>query len=336
MALPTSLSTQLAGNPRTWLVTGAAGFIGSNIVEALLGSGQTVVGLDNFETGKQANLQAVKAADPDAYDSHFKMIEGDILDLETCRDAAAGCDIILHQAALGSVPQSIEFPARYHAVNVTGFVNMLEAARTHDIRRIVYASSSAVYGDDPAPEKLEEQIGRALSPYAVTKRTDELYAIAYADNYALEAVGLRYFNIFGKRQDPNGSYAAVIPKWIDAMKQGDEVRINGDGETTRDFCHVDNVVQANVLAATRSDIDPGAVFNVGAGKRTSLNELFETIRDALAATGHSYDREPVHGEFRAGDIRHSLADIGRARSALGFSPDVDLATGLADSIPYYG
>ena len=329
--LPPPIAQRLKAEPRRWLVTGAAGFIGSNLVEALLGAGQEVVGFDNYSTGHRANVEAAAAGRSGA----FRMIEADIGDREACAEAVTGCDIVLHQAALGSVPRSLAEPLATHDSNVTGFVNVIEAARTAEVERFVYAASSSTYGDHPDLPKVEERIGNPLSPYAVTKLIDELYAAVYARSFGFKATGLRYFNVFGPRQDPEGAYAAVIPKWIAAMVRDDPVTINGDGETSRDFCYVANAVQANILAALAPDDVQGEVFNVAFGGRTSLNQLFAMIRDGLAEHQVHYRREPVRADFRAGDVRHSQADIGKARRLLGYAPTYDVGEGLKQALPYY-
>ena len=330
MHLPKTLLQRLVDRPRRWLVTGAAGFIGSNIVEALLAAGQEVVGLDNYATGHRANITAAAGSNP-----RFRMIEGDIRNREDCAQAVAGCETVLHQAALGSVPRSIEEPLASHDSNVTGFLNVLEAARQAGVGRFVYAASSSTYGDHEALPKVEENIGNPLSPYAATKLIDEIYAEVYARSYGYRATGLRYFNVFGPRQDPEGAYAAVIPKWVAAMLRDEPVTINGDGETSRDFCFVANAVQANILAALAPDEVQGEVFNVAYGGRTSLNELFGFIRGGLAELQVHYDREPVYAGFRTGDVRHSQADIGKAKRMLGYEPTHDVAEGLAEALPYY-
>ena len=313
---------RLRAQPRTWLVTGVAGFIGSHLLETLLGLGQQVVGLDNFVTGHAHNLDQVRAAVGDAAWARFRLIEGDIRDYETCAAAVAGVDYVLHHAALASVPESIENPRLYHDVNVTGFVNVLEAARSAGVARFVYASSSAVYGDEQRMPAVEDRIGKPLSPYALTKSLNEQYAHLYATTYGYPSIGFRYFNIFGPRQDPKGAYAAVIPRWIDALQRGEPCVINGDGETTRDFCHVANVVQANVLAATTDDPDAlDRVYNVAMGEATTLNDLFVLLRDGLAQhDARIGDAKPVYGPARAGDVRHSVADVGGIGAGLGFQP----------------
>ena len=328
--LSASLAERLGQVRRRWLVTGAAGFIGSNLVEALLAAGQEVVGLDNYSTGHRKNIADAAGANP-----AFRMIEGDIRDRATCADAVAGCHVVLHQAALGSVPRSIAEPLASHDSNVTGFLNVIEAARQAGVSRFIYAASSSTYGDHEALPKVEDQIGNPLSPYAATKRINEIYADVYGRSYGFKATGLRYFNVFGPRQDPEGAYAAVIPKWVAAMLRDEPVTINGDGETSRDFCFVANAVQANVLAALAPDEVQGEVFNVALGGRTSLNQLFALIRDGLAERQVHYDREPIHAEFRPGDVRHSQADIGKAERLLGYAPTHDVAQGLAEALPYY-
>jgi UDP-N-acetylglucosamine 4-epimerase len=326
---------ELRARPRKWLVTGAAGFIGSNLVEALLRLDQHVVGLDNYATGHQRNLDEVLGAVDEGQGKRFRMITGDIRDPRTCAEACVGVDIVLHQAALGSVPRSLADPLTSHDVNVTGFVQMLEAARQAGVSRFVYAASSSTYGDEPNLPKREERIGNPLSPYAVTKLVNELYAAVYARSYGFKATGLRYFNVFGPRQDPHGPYAAVIPCWVEALLSGEGVTINGDGETSRDFCFVLNAVQANLLAALAPDEVQGEVFNVAVGERTSLNQLFDLLRDGLARHGRNALGEANHGPFRAGDVRHSEADISKAAAMIGYAPTHDIAAGLAEALPWY-
>ena len=333
LALPAFAA--LRASPRRWLVTGAAGFIGSNLVEALLALGQQVTGLDNFATGHQRNLDEVLAKLGGEAASRFRLIVGDIRDPQTCATAVADQDVVLHQAALGSVPRSLADPLTSHDVNVTGFVQMLDAARRAGVGRFVYAASSSTYGDEPNLPKREERIGNALSPYAATKLANEIYAGVYARSYGYKATGLRYFNVFGPRQDPDGPYAAVIPKWLAAMIAGEAITINGDGETSRDFCFVDNAVQANLLAALAPDAAQGEVFNVAVGQRTSLNLLFGLLRDRLAAHGHAAVPDPVHGPLRAGDVRHSEADIAKAARLLSYRPTHDIAAGLDAALPWY-
>ena len=329
------LTEDLRKSPRTWLVTGCAGFIGSNLLETLLKLDQNVVGLDNFATGHQHNLDEVMELVSAEQWGRFKFIEGDIRDLEACRAATNGVNFVLHQAALGSVPRSINDPITTNAVNIDGFLNMLVAARDAGVQSFVYAASSSTYGDHPALPKVEDQIGNPLSPYAVTKYVNELYASVFARSYGFGSIGLRYFNVFGKRQDPNGAYAAVIPKWISAMIQGEDVLINGDGETSRDFCFVGNAVQANLLAALAQPEGVNQVYNVACNARTSLNQLFEHLRRELAKHGVKYDKPPVYRDFRAGDVRHSQADIGKANELLGYKPMHDIIEGLEVAMPWY-
>lgn len=330
-----SACATLRDQPRTWLVTGCAGFIGSNLLEALLRLDQRVVGLDNFSTGFQHNLDMVQGLVTAGQWARFRFIEGDITDLATCHEACAGVDHVLHQAALGSVPRSIADPIATNRANIDGMLNMLVAARDAKAGSFTYAASSSTYGDHPALPKVEENIGRPLSPYAVTKYVNELYADVFARSYGFQSIGLRYFNVFGRRQDPEGAYAAVIPKWIAAMIRGEEVFINGDGETSRDFTHIDNAVQANILAALAPDSARTRVYNMAVGDRTTLKALFAAIRSALEANGVSYAREPEYRDFRPGDVRHSLADVGAAREHLGYEPTHDLAAGLAEAMPWY-
>jgi UDP-N-acetylglucosamine 4-epimerase len=325
----------LQARPRRWLVTGAAGFIGSNLVEALLRLDQEVVGLDNFATGHQRNLDELLAAVAPAQAARFGLVTGDIRDAQTCAAACAGADIVLHQAALGSVPRSIADPLTSHEVNVTGFVQMLDAARQAGVSRFVYAASSSTYGDEPNLPKREDRIGNPLSPYAVTKLVNELYAAVYARSYSFRATGLRYFNVFGPRQDPHGPYAAVIPRWVDSMLLGEGIVINGDGETSRDFCFVLNAVQANLLAALAQDDVQGEVFNVAVGERTTLNQLFELLRQGLQRRGRNATGPASYGPFRAGDVRHSEADIGKAARLLGYAPTHDIGAGIEQALPWY-
>jgi UDP-N-acetylglucosamine/UDP-N-acetyl-alpha-D-glucosaminouronate 4-epimerase len=332
-----NLQQDLKQRPRAWLVTGAAGFIGSHLVETLLRLDQRVTALDNFSTGKRANLDQVRKAVADRQWQRLRLVEGDIGSLETCRQACRSAQFVLHQAALGSVPRSIEDPLGTHASNLTGFVNIAVAARDAGVTRLVYAGSSATYGDHPGQPSVERQIGQALSPYALTKHVDELYAGLFARCYGFDSIGLRYFNVFGPRQDPEGAYAAVIPQWIARMIRGDTVYINGDGETSRDYCYVDNVVQANLLAALAAE--PAAVnqvYNVALGGDTSLNQLFEILRSLLEARHPRLrDLRPVHREFRAGDVRRSQADIGKAQRLLGYRPAWPVSEGLARTIDWY-
>ena len=375
------LQTRLAQEPATWLITGVAGFIGSNLLETLLKLNQRVVGLDNFATGHQRNLDEVQTLVTPAQWSHFHFIEGDIRHLLDCQRAMTYCPspsschsreggnppppnhpvtYVLHQAALGSVPRSIADPLTTNATNITGFLNMLVAARDAKVKRFVYAASSSTYGDHPGLPKVEDVIGKPLSPYAVTKYVNELYADVFARCYGLQSIGLCYFNVFGPRQDPEGAYAAVIPKWIASLIRGEPVYINGDGETSRDFCFIDNVVQANLLAATVGDLPPAEgfsslplppgegrgegsppspvnqVYNVAVGERTTLDELYAQLhRNLLPRYPHLQGAQPVHREFRAGDVRHSLADIGKARRLLGYAPTQRIGEGLALAMPWY-
>jgi UDP-N-acetylglucosamine 4-epimerase len=330
-----ALQADLPARPRTWLVTGCAGFIGSNLLEALLKLDQTVVGLDNFSTGYQHNLDEVRSQVSADQWARFRFIEGDIRDLDTCRQAVEGVQHVLHQAALGSVPRSLKDPLTTNAVNVGGQLNMLVAARDAQVQSFVYAASSSTYGDHPGLPKVEDRIGKPLSPYAVTKFVNELYADVFARAYGFQTVGLRYFNVFGRRQDPDGAYAAVIPKWVSAMIRDQEVVINGDGETSRDFCYIDNVVQANLLASVAQGEGVNQVYNVAFNARTSLNQLFAYLRDTLGRNGVAYGREPRYGDFRAGDVRHSQADVSKARTLLGYEPQFDILGGLEIAMPWY-
>jgi len=332
-----SLREQLRNAPRRWLVTGSAGFIGSHLVEALLRLGQPVTSLDNFATGYRSNLEEVRRAVGESAWSKHTFVEGDITDLAACRRVCEGVDYVLHQAALGSVPRSIEDPVASNRANVDGFLNMLVAAKDAGARRFVYAASSSTYGDEPTMPKAEDQIGKPLSPYAVTKYVNELYADVFATCYGMESVGLRYFNVFGARQDPEGAYAAVIPKWVHAMLVGETVTINGDGETSRDFCYIANAVQANLLAATTSSAEAiNQVYNVAVNARTSLNELFSILKNRLAPRFPSVAAlSPAYGPFRQGDVRHSQADIAKAERLLGFRPTHDVAQGLSEAIDWY-
>ncbi|WP_075255601.1 NAD-dependent epimerase/dehydratase family protein [Herbaspirillum camelliae] len=339
-----TLQQELPLAPRTWLVTGVAGFIGSNLLETLLKLNQRVVGLDNFSTGFQHNLDEVKALVTPEQWANFRFIEGDIRKLDDCRAAmhhealdSNTVEYVLHQAALGSVPRSIEDPITTNQNNIDGFLNMLVAARDARVKRFVYAASSSTYGDHPGLPKVEDRIGKPLSPYAVTKFVNELYADVFARTYGLQTIGLRYFNIFGRRQNPDGAYAAVIPKWIASAIKGEQIYINGDGETSRDFCYVDNAIQANLLAAcTLQDEAANQVYNVAVGDRTTLKELYEFLRDNLSVTfPHLRDAQPIFREFRAGDVRHSLADIGKGRRLLGYEPSHRIGRGLKESMNWY-
>lgn len=345
-----NILTKLQGNPKTWLITGVAGFIGSNLLETLLAHGQRVVGLDNFATGHRHNLDEVRGLVSAEQWGRFYFIEGDIRDLNTCRQATTyspsafvggeakrAVDYVLHQAALGSVPRSLEDPIATNETNVTGFLNMLMASRDAGVSRFVYAASSSTYGDHPGLPKVEDAIGKPLSPYAVTKYVNELYADVFARSYGFQAIGLRYFNIFGRRQDPNGAYAAVIPKWFAGLLAGEPVYINGDGETSRDFCYIDNCVQANILAATTENQSAlGQVYNVAFGERATLNELFGLIKELVREVmPQVQDAVPVYRDFRSGDVRHSLADIGKAVKLLGYQPVFSVRHGLEQAAKWY-
>jgi len=329
------LQDRLQAEPKVWLVTGVAGFIGSNLLEGLLKLNQRVIGLDNYSTGHRRNLEEVKDSVRGQQWANFTEVPGDTQEVKTCQRACQGVDYVLHQAALGSVPRSIEDPISSHNSNVNGFVNLLVAARDARVKRFVYASSSSVYGDHPDLPKVESKIGRCLSPYAVTKFVNEVYADVFSLSYGVKCVGLRYFNVFGPRQDPNGPYAAVIPLWIAAMIRKDPIQINGDGETSRDFCYVENVVQANLLAATHPKAE-APVYNVAVGESTTLNQLFEMLRDQLLPFHpHLKELRPVYREFRPGDVRHSQADITRAQRELGFAPSHRIEQGLASALQWY-
>lgn len=335
MGAYTDLLEVVKVDARTWLVTGVSGFIGSNLLEHLLKVNQKVIGLDNFSTGHQRNLDEVRQLVSQEQWAGFTFIEGDIRNLDDCAKACEGVDHVLHQAALGSVPRSINDPITTNATNISGFLNMLVAARDAGVKSFTYAASSSTYGDHPALPKVEENIGKPLSPYAVTKYVNELYADVFARTYGFKTVGLRYFNVFGKRQDPNGAYAAVIPKWTAAMVRGEDVFINGDGETSRDFCFIENAVQANILAALADHSARNEVYNVAVGDRTTLNDLFAALKAALAENGVVYEKEPVYRDFRAGDVRHSQADVSKAASKLGYAPEYRINDGIAKAMPWY-
>lgn len=332
-----TLRKKLKKNPRRWLVTGVAGFIGSNLLEELLRLKQEVVGLDNFSTGHRYNLDQVRELVGASAWERFHFIEGDIRNLETCIEATREVDYVLHQAALGSVPRSIEDPILTNENNITGFLNMLVAVRVSKVGRFVYAASSSTYGDHPGLPKVEDTIGRPLSPYAVTKYVNELYADVFARTYGIECVGLRYFNVFGRRQDPNGAYAAVIPKWFAGLIKGEEIFINGTGETSRDFCYIDNTVQANLLAACAKNQEAvNTVYNVAYGERTTLNELFALIRDRVVPYREEAAAcEPTYRDFRPGDVLHSLADISKAKKLLGYAPEFSVKSGLDQAAQWY-
>lgn len=331
-----SIKRQLQSSPKSWLITGVAGFIGSNLLETLLKLDQTVVGLDNFATGHQRNLDEVQSLVSPQQWQRFTFHTGDIRNLEDCQQACRGVDYVLHQAALGSVPRSINDPITTNDTNISGFLNMLVAARDASVKSFTYAASSSTYGDHPALPKVEPNIGNPLSPYAVTKYVDELYASVFARTYGLQCIGLRYFNIFGRRQDPDGAYAAVIPKWISSLLHGETVYINGDGETSRDFCYIDNAVQANILSAVADDSAKDQVYNVAVGDRTTLNDLFNGIKSNLMQSrANLNDTKPVYRDFRAGDVRHSQAEISKAQSLLGYQPTHRIMDGIGEAMVWY-
>ena len=329
------IQAELLQAPKTWLITGVAGFIGSNLLETLLKLNQRVVGIDNFATGCQRNLDEVQTlVNPEKW-ANFRFMEGDIRKLKDCQKACAGVNHVLHQAALGSVPRSLVDPILTNNINITGFLNMLVAARDVPVQSFTYAASSSTYGDHPALPKVEANIGNPLSPYAVTKYVNELYAGVFARSYGFKTIGLRYFNVFGPRQNPNGAYAAVIPKWTAALLRQEQVHINGDGETSRDFCYVANAVQANLLAACSVDEAKDQVYNVAVGNRNSLNDLFAVLCKALHAHGINPDTKPHYRDFRSGDVRHSQADISKAQQLLGYLATHSFAQGMAEAIPWY-
>lgn len=327
--------SDLLKNPKTWLVTGVAGFIGSNLLEFLLLHNQKVIGLDNFATGHQKNLKEVQSLVPSERWENFTFIEGDIRNIEDCKKAVGGVDYVLHQAALGSVPRSINDPITSNETNISGFLNMLVAAKDAKVKSFTYAASSSTYGDHPALPKVEENIGKPLSPYAVTKYVNELYADVFAKTYGFKCIGLRYFNVFGKRQDPDGAYAAVVPRWAAAMIASQEVFINGDGETSRDFCFIENTIQANILSAVASDDAKNAVYNVAVGDRTTLNQLFDALKNALSKNGIDYSYKPNYRDFRIGDVRHSQADISKIQKCLGYVPQHNIHQGIDAAIEWY-
>lgn len=330
------LLERLTSERHTWLITGVAGFIGSNLLETLLKLNQQVVGLDNFATGHLRNLDEVRTLVTADQWAQFTFIEGDIRKLEDCRRACKGVEYVLHQAALGSVPRSLADPITTNATNIDGFLNMLVAARDAEVASFTYAASSSTYGDHPALPKVEDVIGKPLSPYAVSKFVNELYADVFARSYGFASIGLRYFNVFGPRQDPDGAYAAVIPKWAAAMISGEDIFINGDGETSRDFCFVENAIQANLLAATTTAAEArNQIYNVAVGDRTTLNQLFESLRNVLAANGFVYEKRPSYRNFRAADVRHSQADVSKGRRLLGYSPAYPIRPGIAKAIVWY-
>ena len=329
------IKTALTKKKSLWLITGVSGFIGSNLLEALLELDQEIIGIDNLSTGNLDNLSQVKAKISERQWKRFKFVEGDICNIDLCREISNGVDYVLHQAALGSVPRSIKDPIATNESNITGFLNVLTASHESNVKSFTYAASSSTYGDHPDLPKVEERIGKPLSPYAVSKYVNELYAEVFARVHNFRSIGLRYFNVFGRRQDPKGPYSAVIPKWITAMLQGEQIFINGDGETSRDFCYIDNVVQANILAALAKDEAKDQIYNVAVGERTSLNELFQIIKQTLASINIEYLIDPVYGEFREGDIKHSLADISKAQNLIGYSPKFSIQKGMKEAIPWY-
>lgn len=331
------LQIRLAAQSHVWLITGVAGFIGSNLLEALLELDQKVVGLDNFATGRQINLDQVRDLVGDKRWGNFRFVEGDIRTAADCAEAVKGVDYVLHEAALGSVPRSIADPIATNQANINGFLNMLVAARDAGVKRFVYAASSSTYGDHPALPKIEDRIGKPLSPYAVTKYVNELYAEVFARTYEFKSIGLRYFNVFGPHQNPDGAYAAVIPKWISAVLKGDPLFINGDGETSRDFCFIANVIQANLLAATAENPDASnQVYNIAVGDRTTLNELHALIvRELRSRLPNLQVSAPEYRDFRAADVRHSLASIEKAASLLGYQPTHNISKGMAEAMDWY-
>lgn len=336
MTAYTQLQTRLQSEPETWLITGVAGFIGSNLLETLLKLNQRVVGLDNFATGHQRNLDEVQTLVSTTQWANFRFINGDICNLTDCQKAVTGVDYVLHQAALGSVPRSVADPITTNATNISGFLNMLVAARDAKVKRFVYAASSSTYGDHPALPKVEDIIGKPLSPYAVTKYVNELYSDVFGKTYGVQSIGLRYFNVFGPRQDPNGAYAAVIPKWIANMIKGNPIYINGDGETSRDFCYIANVIQANLLAATSETVEAlNQIYNIALGERTTLNGLFALISKNLTSHGVDTDSAPRYSEFRTGDVRHSLADISKAKILLKYKPTHRIDEGIESAMKWY-
>jgi UDP-N-acetylglucosamine/UDP-N-acetylgalactosamine 4-epimerase len=329
------ICSKLRSNPRSWLITGVAGFIGSNILETLLKLDQNVVGLDNFSTGHNFNLEAVKNEVSIGQWKNFKFIEGDIRNLDTCYQACDNIDYVLHQAALGSVPRSINDPISTNDVNVNGFINILYASKELSVKSFTYAASSSTYGDHPALPKKEENIGNPLSPYAVTKYVNELYADVFYKAYKYPSIGLRYFNVFGKRQDPDGAYAAVIPKWIGSMFSSKKIFINGDGSTSRDFCYVDNAVQANILSATNTKILKNRVYNIAVGDRKSLNSLYKTLKDSILQLKPELEIHFEYRDFREGDVLHSQASIDKAVKELGYIPEYKVNAGLTKTVEWY-
>ena len=330
-----NLKDHLSKNQYVWLITGVAGFIGSNLLEELLKLNQRVIGLDNFSTGHSHNLNEIQSLISPHFWENFNLIDGDICNLEDCNRACIGVDHVLHQAALGSVPRSIEDPIATNHSNVSGFLNMLVASRDAKAKSFTYAASSSTYGDHPTLPKVEENIGKPLSPYAITKYVNELYAEIFASSYQFKSIGLRYFNVFGKRQDPIGAYAAVIPKWIDAMIQQDKIYINGNGETSRDFCYIENVIQANLLSAFSPSEARDNVYNVAVGERTSLNELFFLLKQSISNEGIEYNFNPIFRDFRAGDVLHSQASIDKICTNLDYCPLFKVREGILESMKWY-
>lgn len=329
------ICNQLKLKPKVWVITGVAGFIGSNLLEFLLNLDQKVIGLDDFSTGHKHNLIEVKSNIAKKNWNNFKFLEGSIKDYNKCLEVVKGSDYVLHQAALGSVPRSIKDPIETNNVNISGFLNMLYASKENNVSSFIYAASSSTYGDHKDLPKKEDIIGKPLSPYAITKYVNELYAEVFALNYKFKSIGLRYFNVFGKRQDPNGAYAAVIPKWISSMINGDDIYINGNGETSRDFCYIDNVIQMNILAATSDNSNKNNVFNVAVGDRTSLYDLFTYLKQSLKDVGIDYSKEPIYREFRDGDVMHSQADISKAKKLLCYEPKYRIQEGITNAIDWY-
>ena len=335
MSFYKKLRQNLIKKPKIFLITGVAGFIGSNLLEELLLLDQTVIGLDNFSTGSKKNLEQVKASvSPESWNL-FKFIEGDVCNFDDCKMACSNVDYVLHQAALGSVPRSIKDPISSNNANINGFLNMILAAKDARVESFTYAASSSTYGDYTGLPKIENKIGRPLSPYAVTKFVNELYADVFSLNFGFNSIGLRYFNVFGKRQDPNGAYAAVIPKWISSMINGEDVIINGDGKTSRDFCYIENVIQANILAATAKEKFKNQVYNIAVGDKTTLNELFKSLKNTLNKYGEPYNKEPIYRDFRKGDVRHSQADITKAVQYLNYKPEYKVLQGIELAMPWY-
>jgi len=334
---PDEIKIQLRESPKTWLITGVAGFIGSNLLEELLKLGQRVMGLDNFSTGHRHNIDDVSSHVGDNAWKLFTFLKGDIRNEDDCQKACEGVDYVLHQAALGSVPRSINDPVRTNQSNINGFLNMLVASRDAKVKRFVYAASSSTYGDHPGLPKKEDVIGRPMSPYAVSKYVNELYADVFARIYGMECIGLRYFNVFGRRQDPQGAYAAVIPRWIGELLENKAPTINGDGETSRDFCYIDNAIEANLLSAMTEKIDAlNQVYNVAVGDRTSLNEIFTMIQETLGKYDKNIKKiKPLYGPFRSGDVRHSQADISKAKALLGYNPCCDVQEGLKETVRWF-